>query len=136
MVASHMDVRTHKLASSRLVGEPIEIISGEYAKAILKTNTEMAVDSGGLIHGGFAFNLADYAAMIAVNEPNVVLVSSNAHFTKPVRAGEELVAEARVNRVEGRRRFVKVTVSSEKGTVFEGEFLCVVPDRHVLEGIS
>ena len=133
-MTNQLDVRTHELSNRRLVGEPIEVITGRYAKALLKTDIDMAVDSKGLIHGGFVFGLADYAAMITINEPNVVLVSTSAHFLKPVKVGEELVAEAHVNRVEGKKNFVNVTVSSGKGTVFEGEFLCVVTDRHVLEG--
>ena len=54
----------------------------------LLTNRSMAVDETGLVHGGYIFGLADYAAMIAVNHPNVVLGSSEVKFLKPVRAGE------------------------------------------------
>ena len=118
------------------MGEPLEIRTGEYARARLKTNGEMTVDNSGLIHGGFTFSLADYAAMIAVNEPYVVLANAKVRFTRPVRVGEELMAEARVIQVEGRKRNVEVKVSSNSNLVFHGEFMCAVLEGHVLEGAS
>ena len=118
------------------MGEPLEIRTGEFASARLKANSEMTVDNSGLIHGGFTFGLADYAAMIAVNEPYVVLASARVRFTRPVRVGEELMAEARVIQVEGRKRNVEVKVSSSSNVVFHGEFMCAVLEGHVLEGAS
>jgi acyl-coenzyme A thioesterase PaaI-like protein len=49
----------------------------------------MVVDAHGLVHGGFVFGLADYAAMLAVNDPNVVLGAAEARFLKPVRRGDQ-----------------------------------------------
>jgi acyl-coenzyme A thioesterase PaaI-like protein len=49
----------------------------------------MAVDDRGLVHGGFVFGLADHAAMLAVNDPNVVLGAASTRFLKPVRVGED-----------------------------------------------
>jgi len=46
----------------------------------------MAVDQMGLVHGGFTFGAADFAAMAAVNDPNVVLVSSECRFFKPCKS--------------------------------------------------
>jgi acyl-coenzyme A thioesterase PaaI-like protein len=67
-----MEQRTHRLASEKLVGRPLKIGPPE-AEVVLETTEEMAVDEYGLVHGGFTFGLADYAAMLAVNEPTVVL---------------------------------------------------------------
>jgi acyl-coenzyme A thioesterase PaaI-like protein len=44
----------------------------------------MAADQRGLVHGGFTFGLADYAAMVAVNDPNVVLGAAEVRFLAPV----------------------------------------------------
>ncbi len=118
------------------MGEPLEIRTGEYARARLKTNSEMTVDNSGLIHGGFTFGLADYAAMIAVNEQYVVLASARVRFIKPVRVGEELMAEARVIQVDGRKRDVEVKVFLDSNEVFHGEFVCAVLEGHVLERAS
>ncbi len=128
-------VKTHRLASPRLVGRPIEVRDGEYAVAELQTTKEMAVDEKGLVHGGFTFGLADYAAMLAVNHPNVVLAEASVKFTKPVKVGDVLRAEAKVAEKSGNKYIVevKVTRSFDNAVVLEGRMTCVVPNRHVLE---
>jgi uncharacterized protein (TIGR00369 family) len=125
---------THLAIDRRLVGEPLELGSGT-ARAALTLSAEMAADDRGLVHGGFAFGLADYAAMLAVNHPLVVLASSSVRFLAPARVGERLVAEARVIEATGRKRRVEVEVrrGERQEVVMAGEFLAVVPDRHVLD---
>ncbi len=93
----------------------------------------MAVDEQGLVHGGFVFGLADYAAMLAVNDPNVVLAGAQSRFLKPVRRGDRAIAHARTVATEGRKHEVAVQVSVGSTTVFEGMFTCFVLGRHVLE---
>ena len=48
-----------------------------YAKVTMVTTPVMSADDRGLTHGGFYFGMADYAAMLAVNDPNVVLGSAD-----------------------------------------------------------
>ncbi|MBM4440333.1 MAG: thioesterase [Candidatus Rokubacteria bacterium] len=124
--------RTHETISPALCGTPEELRPG-FARVALEAGPEMAADTRGLVHGGFTFGLADYAAMLAVNEPTVVLASAETKFLGPVVAGERLEAEATVTRSEGKKRFVKVTVRRGETPVMEGEFLAVVPDRHILD---
>lgn len=123
---------THLAIDRRLVGEPLELGDGT-ARAALTLLPEMAADGRGLVHGGFAFGLADYAAMLAVNHPLVVLASSSMKFLAPTQVGERLVADARVIEETGRRRRVGVEVRRGDEVVASGEFLAVVPDRHVLD---
>ncbi len=128
-----MDLKTHRKASPRLVGRLVSLEEGVEAVAELETGDEMAVDEHGLVHGGFTFSLADYAAMIAVNHPNVVLGGADCRFVAPVKAGETMVARASVKGVEGRRRDVDVEVSIGEKKVFEGIFKCYVLDKHVFK---
>ncbi|WP_010478312.1 PaaI family thioesterase [Thermococcus zilligii] len=128
-----MEQRTHRLTSERLVGKPLKIEPGR-AEVELVTTGEMAVDEYGLVHGGFTFGLADYAAMLAVNEPTVVLGKAEVRFLKPVKAGERLKAEAKVEEDLGRKKIVRAEVFDGKGEkVLEGTFHCYVLERHVLE---
>jgi len=127
-----MEQRTHRLTSERLVGRPLKIEPGR-AEVELLTTEEMAVDEYGLVHGGFTFGLADYSAMLAVNEPTVVLGRAEVRFLKPVKAGEKLTAKAEVIEDLGRKKLVKAEVFNEKNEkVFEGTFHCYVLERHVL----
>jgi uncharacterized protein (TIGR00369 family) len=127
-----MEIRTHQQIDRNLCGEPVELAEG-YCRVRLETKTEMAADRSGLVHGGFLFGLADYAAMLAVNHPNVVLGSASVKFAAPVRAGEVVEAEARVSEAEGKKRLVTVKVLRKEKVVFTGEFVCFVPERHVLD---
>lgn len=124
--------QTHKAITARLCGEPRELREG-YSKVALTTGDEMGADEHGLVHGGFVFGLADYAAMLAVNQPNVVLGSAQARFLKPVVIGESLTAEATVVERDGRKQIVAVDVERAGELVFRGEFVCFIPDRHILD---
>jgi uncharacterized protein (TIGR00369 family) len=130
--------RTHLAIDPRLVGIPVEIAEGT-ARVELVTLPEMAADGRGLVHGGFVFGLADYAAMLAVNHPNVVLGSSEVRFLKPVVVGERLAAAAVVEETVGKKIRVRVTVRrgvGEGDEVLAGAFVCFTPERHVLgEGV-
>jgi acyl-coenzyme A thioesterase PaaI-like protein len=92
----------------------------------------MAADERGLVHGGFAFGLADYAAMLAVNDPHVVLGAAETRFLAPVRVGEMLTARAVVESAEGKKRLVKCSVSTDR-EVLAATFTCFVLPRHVLD---
>jgi len=50
-----------------------------------------------------------------------------------VVVGDTLRAEGRLLRAEGKKRWVEVKVYRNQDLVFLGEFLCVVPDKHVLD---
>jgi uncharacterized protein (TIGR00369 family) len=127
-----MNQRTHLKADSNLIGKPLVIIENEKAVVELQTVESMVVDNMGLIHGGFTFSLADYAAMLAVNDPNVVLGSCEARFIAPVKVGDLMRATAEVNMIDGRKREVNVNVTVDDKNVFTGKMKCYVLDRHVL----
>ncbi len=124
--------RTHEKISAALCGRAVELGAG-HARVVLDTSPEMAADGRGLVHGGFTFGLADYAAMLAVNEPTVVLANATAKFLAPVVVGDRLEAEATVEQTDGKKRSVKVTVRRAGVAVMESEFLAVVPDGHILD---
>jgi acyl-coenzyme A thioesterase PaaI-like protein len=129
-----MQQNTHLKTSNTLVGT---VISIEENKAIvqLKMTQEMAVDAKGLAHGGFTFGLADYAAMVATNHPNVVLGKAEVKFIKPTVVGDLLTAEAVVSeKVNPVKSAVSVAVKNQNDVVvFEGEFICFSLNNHVLQ---
>ena len=127
-----MDQRTHERIAPQLCGTPVELTAGR-ARVTLEVTAEMAADARGLAHGGFTFGLADYAAMLAVNEPTVVLAGATLKFLGPVVVGDRVEAEAAVERSEGKKRWVKVGVRRGGQPMLEGELLAVVPDRHILD---
>lgn len=128
------DQKTHLSISKVLIGKVERIKTGEYAEVRLDVNDAMVVDDRGLIHGGFTFSLADYAAMLSVNHPFVVLKSSNVSFLKPVLLGDTLIAKANVVEKDGNNSIVWCEVFNQnKNKVFEGEFFCISLKEHVLD---
>jgi acyl-coenzyme A thioesterase PaaI-like protein len=123
--------RTHLAIDPRLCGEPLDLAEGS-ARVAFTALPQMAADERGLIHGGFVFGLADYAAMLAVNHPHVVLAGAEVRFLKPVVVGERLVAEARSEEGDGRKSRVRVEVLRDGEAVMTGDFRCVTLDQHVL----
>ena len=126
-----MDIRTHNDINPSLCGTAVKLEAG-YSLVSLQTTEEMGADDYGLVHGGFVFGMADYAAMIAINHPNVALGGAEVKFLKPVRVGDTLVAEAKMEKRDGKKMNVFVRVVREGEHIFEGNFVCVVPAKHVL----
>ncbi|MCX6073336.1 MAG: PaaI family thioesterase [Campylobacterales bacterium] len=127
----HSSLMTHLKINSAFSGEIVKLDRG-YAKVVLDTSEVMQADDFGLIHGGFIFSAADFAAMAAVNEPNVVLASSNCLFLAPVRLGDSVVFEATEHQKEGRKRTVSIKGYVLDIKVFEGEFKTVITEHHIL----
>lgn len=136
-ISEYMDedkvvLKTHTKINRSLSGTIVKMEQG-YIELKLITTQEMIADDIGLIHGGFIFSAADYAAMAAVNERNVVLVASETQFLSPVKLGDEVNFIARVRHQEGRKRNIHVIGNVLDIKVFDGEFKTVVTDRHVLK---
>jgi acyl-coenzyme A thioesterase PaaI-like protein len=121
--ASPMKPNTHLGIDARLCGAPVSLAEGT-ATVRFEATPDMAVDDRGLVHGGFVFGLADHAAMLAVNDPLVVLGGAEVRFTAPVAVGQTVDATATVTATKGRR--ATVAVEARVGDR-------VVLDRHVLD---
>ncbi len=93
----------------------------------------MAADTRGLVHGGFIFGAADYAAMCAVNDPYVVLGASTSRFVAPVVTGDTVLCKAVVQSEKGKKREVEVQAFVSDRLVFEGSFTAFVLEQHVLD---
>ena len=125
--------RTHERIDTELCGRIVSLADGS-AVVEMRTTERMAADAHRLVHGGFVFGLADHAAMLAVNHPNVVLGSANLRFERPVVVGDALVATAMLRPDGGKKQIVDVHVRRGDEVVMHGELVCFSPARHVLEG--
>lgn len=131
-----MKIKTHNQIDQNICGEPISLKEG-HCIVKLKTNDDMKVDKSGLIHGGFIFGAADYAAMLAVNHPNVVLGSASFDFKKPVSVSDSIYAEANLLGESNGKKVVKVKVrknsQDSKEIIGIGQFTCFILKQHILE---
>ncbi|BBO91288.1 PaaI family thioesterase [Desulfosarcina ovata] len=128
-----MNLKTHLAINQSLCGQLLSVDEG-VAIVKLDATSEMIVDDYRLVHGGFIFGAADYAAMAAVNHPNVVLGSAEVKFLKPSISGDAIILKATVKEAKGKLRSVDVEGVDEAGAkIFVGVFTCFVLEKHVLE---
>ena len=126
-----MQRNTHLNINTSLCGKVIKL-QENYAEVLLHTTQQMSADTQGLVHGGFVFGAADYAAMSAVNDPYVVLGSSSSKFVSPVKVGGVVLCKATVISEKAKKKVVEVQAFVEDKLVFEGSFTTFVLDSHVL----
>jgi len=127
-----MDLQTHPSIDRALCGFPVEV-SSNLAIVELTMLPAFAADPSGLVHGGFVFGALDYAAMLAVNHPNVVLGAAEIRFLAPVRVGQIVRCRAEITSVEGRKRRIAVGARVDGVEVASGQITAFVLDHHVLE---
>ncbi len=126
-----MELNTHLNIDTSLCGKVVKLEKG-YTEVLLHTTQQMSADSKGLVHGGFIFGAADYAAMSAVNDPYVVLGASSSKFVAPVKVGDAVLCKASVVSEKLKKSVVDVQAFVEGRLVFEGEFITFVLEQHVL----
>ncbi len=126
-----MQHNTHLHINTSLCGK-VTKLQENYAEVLLHTTQQMAADSQGLVHGGFIFGAADYAAMSAVNDPYVVLGASSSKFIAPVKVADAVLCKASVVNIKGKKVEVEVEASVNGKLVFEGSFTTFVLPSHVL----
>lgn len=130
---SDLGIDTHVGINRSLCGTVTAREEGQ-ATVVLDTTAEMGADAQGLVHGGFVFGAADYAAMVAVNDRFVVLGAADTRFLAPVRVGQTVTLEARVSETRRRKHIVDVVARVSGEDVFTGRFTTFVLDAHVLAG--
>ena len=93
----------------------------------------MAVDDFGLIHSGFIFGSAEYAAVASINQENVVVIACRSKFFAPAKVGNTIEFEAKGRFEDARKREVKVIGKINDIKVFEGVFQAVLLENHILK---
>lgn len=126
-----MQLNTHLNIDTSLCGK-VTKLQENYAEVLLHTTQQMTADTQGLVHGGFVFGAADYAAMSAVNDPYVVLGASSSKFIAPVKVGDTVLCKATVVNTKGKKSVVDVEAFVNEKLVFEGNFTTFVLPSHVL----
>jgi acyl-CoA thioesterase len=106
--------------ASQALGIRVSDVAPGRARATMLV-TEAMVNGHGICHGGYVFLLADTAFAFACNThgPAVVAAGADVSFLAPVRAGEELVAEAAERVLRGRNGLYDVTVRRGDAVVAE-----------------
>lgn len=112
----------------------ISHIEKNFAKGILITTHDMAVDELGLVHSGFVFNAANYIAQAAINKEFSVLIGSRSFFYAPLKVGDVLNLEASaLFSDDSRKREVKVVGFVNEIKIFDASFQVITTDDHIFK---
>ena len=130
------DLEEHELVSHYEINQSLtgtlEELEEGYAKVNFTATEDMVVDRRGMIHSGFIFGAANYAAMAAVNVSTAILAVSKTNFLAPLSVNDEAVFEATALQKDTRKRNIMVVGYFNNIKFFEGEFTVVVLEHHPL----
>ncbi|PCN49912.1 phenylacetic acid degradation protein PaaD [Candidatus Geothermarchaeota archaeon ex4572_27] len=102
----------------RLLGIRLLELKRGYSKVALRVTEDM-LNFHGVAHGGLILSVADAAFAAASNSHNRVAIALNINinYRRPVRAGEELVAEAFEESLGRTTALYRVVVRDSAGNV-------------------
>ena len=126
------ELKTHQRIRNNLSGSLIKLEKGQ-ATVNLHTTNEMIIDDMGLIHSGFVFSAADFAAAAAVNEENLVIIGARTSFLAPTKVNDLIQFQAKAKFEDSRKREIHVVGKVNDIKVFEGTFHAVVLDKHIFK---
>lgn len=119
------------LGEGEIVGELIDLQLNENAISILQTDKSMAFNKTKIVKGHYIFAMAETLAL-AVIESNVALIGvANVKYRVPVKAGDKLVAKAKVTKNRGTEYFVRIWINVNNDQVFRSKFRLVSLDLEV-----
>ena len=126
------DIKTSPAIKLNLSGAAT-LIEKNHAKTKFYTNNEMTADSEGLIHTGFILSAANYAALLAINEPFCVTISARINFFGAIKLGDVVEFEAKAHFEESKKREVRVIGKTKDIKIFEGTFQLVTLEEHIFQ---
>ncbi|HOJ77532.1 MAG TPA: transcription factor FapR [Bacillota bacterium] len=122
-MAAHFFGESQSLEQKEIVGEVIEIDSGKRGLSILETDQTMCLAKCDIIRGHVIFALANTLANAVVNFPVALTGRAEVNYLRTVRAGERLIAKAKVLEKKGHRFLIEVVVRSKEEIVCTGNFV-------------
>ncbi|GIN70509.1 transcription factor FapR [Bacillus sp. J14TS2] len=120
----HVEDEVKALPIEEVIGDIIDIELDEAAISIFDVQKEHTFKRNAIARGHHLFAQANSLAVAVINDALALTVKVNIHFTRPVKAGERVIAKAKVRKQQwqGDRTIVDVKSFVDKELVFKGEF--------------
>jgi acyl-coenzyme A thioesterase PaaI-like protein len=115
--------RLKSVSEGEVIGELVELELNKYARSILETTEEMALQRSQVIRGHYLFAQANSLAVAVINAKSVLTGSANLKFHKTVHIGDIIIAEATVKKQDNPKYYIDVKSYHEKTLVFSGTFI-------------
>lgn len=125
VAAQTMTGEVKSITSDEVIGDIVDIKLDESALSIFDVTTDHVFLRNGIARGHHLFAQANSLAVAVMDDDLALTVKSTLEFLKPVKAGDRVVARAKVQResLVERRTLVEVVSTVADIEVFKGEFL-------------
>ncbi len=126
-VARFLFGQAKTLSAQEITGDLLEIVLDREGLSLLDTTEEMTIKKSGIVRGHVLFAQANTLANAIVDADLALTRECRIKYLAPVRAGERVLAKARVIGAKGRRKEVEVVMKTRQKLVFKGVFtiLCL-----------
>ncbi|MBU8907050.1 transcription factor FapR [Desertibacillus haloalkaliphilus] len=111
------------LPLDEVIGEIIDLQLDKSAISILEIKPEHVFSRTGIARGHHLFAQANSLAVAIINDELALTAKATIRFTRQVKAGERVVAKAKVTMLEKERTVVDVESFVEQEAVFSGQFM-------------
>ncbi|MBW8350459.1 transcription factor FapR [Bacillus sp. IITD106] len=120
----HVADEVKSLPIDEVIGEIIDIQLDQTAISIFDVGQEHVFKRNSIARGHHLFAQANSLAVAVIDDELALTVKVNIHFTRPVKAGERVVAKAKVRKSgpSSARTIVDVMSYVGQELVFKGEF--------------
>lgn len=124
VASQHMQETVKSLQTEEIFGEIIDVELDDKALSIFDVTEDHVFKRNGIARGHHLFAQANSLAVAVLDDDLALTVRSSLHFSKPVRAGDRVVARATVRKetLTNKSTVVDVISTVESEPVFSGEF--------------
>lgn len=125
VASKQMEQTVKSLQAEEIFGEVIDVDLDDKALSIFDVTEAHVFKRNGIARGHHLFAQANSLAVAVLDDDLALTVRSTLHFSKPVKAGDRVVARAKVRKdtLKNKSTVVDVVSTVENETVFSGEFL-------------
>ena len=118
--------------SPSVVGDLVDLQRNKAVVHFVPTD-KMAMDESKMIHAGFVFNSASFAAMAAINKKYSVLIAADVKFLAPIELGHEVIFKAEAIQSDTKKCEVKVEGYLLDIKIFDSIFHIAVFDKKIFK---
>ncbi|RYL95374.1 transcription factor FapR [Sporolactobacillus sp. THM7-4] len=110
------------LYEDEVIGEIVDLQLDSNGISLLEITPDHVFSRTGIARGHHIFAQANSLAVAVINDDLALTSKASIHFIRPVKAGERVIAKAKVIQVERVRTIVEVNSYAGQDHVFKGIF--------------
>lgn len=121
--------KVKSVGTGEVIGELIHVELGQEGISVMETDKDMAFRRTSIVRGHHIFAQANSLAVALVNAEIALTGTATVKYLRPVKAGERLVARAKITGRNNRKYVVEVITKINREDVFIGEFIVFAVER-------